>query len=92
MEDAVRAAHRRAGGGTPLPLRSDAIETAVTGSLRDVKALSGYFPAGDGEVSFVLILNGDSASDFQTRWDLLGTALLSLSTTPEPAALAPVGG
>ena len=62
-----------------------------TGTLSGVKSLSGYFLAGSDEVAFVLILNGEAAGDFQTRWDLLATALLGLGATPEAAALAPVG-
>lgn len=62
-----------------------------TGTLSSVKSLSGYYLAGADEITFVLILNGDTASDFQARWDQLGAALLSLGATPEPAALAPVG-
>lgn len=62
-----------------------------TGTLSSVKSLSGYFVAGGDEITFVLILNGDAAGDFQSRWDLLGAALLGLGATPEPSTLAPVG-
>lgn len=62
---------------------------AKTGSLREVKALCGYFPAGDGEVAFVLILNGPSATAFEGPWQLLGQALLAVAAAPTSAALAP---
>ena len=62
-----------------------------TGTLSGVKSLSGYYLAGGDEVTFVLILNGDATGDFQARWDLLATALLSLGETPEPSALVPAG-
>jgi D-alanyl-D-alanine carboxypeptidase/D-alanyl-D-alanine-endopeptidase (penicillin-binding protein 4) len=62
---------------------------AKTGSLREVKALCGYFPAGDDEVAFVLILNGAAAGDFATPWGLLGDALLATAASPAADALAP---
>jgi D-alanyl-D-alanine carboxypeptidase len=63
---------------------------AKTGSLRDVKALSGYYVSGADEVEFVLILNGASAAGFAGLWDVLGTALLAANTTPTVESLAPV--
>lgn len=63
---------------------------AKTGSLREVKALCGYFPAGDGEVAFVLILNGPSATAFDGPWQQLGQALLAVGAAPGADALAPV--
>jgi D-alanyl-D-alanine carboxypeptidase/D-alanyl-D-alanine-endopeptidase (penicillin-binding protein 4) len=62
---------------------------AKTGSLTGVKALCGYFPAGDGEVGFVLILNGSAAQQFAGPWQQLGQALLTAASTPTAAALAP---
>jgi D-alanyl-D-alanine carboxypeptidase/D-alanyl-D-alanine-endopeptidase (penicillin-binding protein 4) len=62
---------------------------AKTGSLREVKALCGYFPVGDDEVAFVLILNGAAAGDFATPWGLLGDALLATAASPAADALAP---
>lgn len=62
---------------------------AKTGSLREVKALCGYFPAGDGEVAFVLILNGPSATAFDGPWQLLGQALLAVAAAPTSETLAP---
>lgn len=63
---------------------------AKTGSLREVKALCGYYVSGDDEVEFVLILNGASAAGFAGPWDLLGTALLAANTAPTVEALSPV--
>jgi D-alanyl-D-alanine carboxypeptidase len=62
-----------------------------TGSLRGVKALCGYFPAAGGEVQFVLILNGDTATAFAGPWGQLGAALLAATKSPPPDAFAPVG-
>ena len=62
---------------------------AKTGSLTGVKALCGYFPAGDGEVGFVLILNGPTAKQFAGPWQQLGQALLAVASAPTAAALAP---
>lgn len=63
---------------------------AKTGSLREVKALCGYFPAGDGEVAFVLILNGPSAAAFETLWQQLGQVLVAVGAAPGAEVLAPV--
>jgi len=60
-----------------------------TGTLREVKSLSGYFVAGTTEVSFVLVLNGGSAASFQTQWDLLAASLLASTSGPAVALLAP---
>jgi serine-type D-Ala-D-Ala carboxypeptidase/endopeptidase (penicillin-binding protein 4) len=63
---------------------------AKTGSLREVKALCGYFPAGEGEVAFVLILNGPSATAFEGPWQQLGQVLTTVGAVPAADALAPV--
>jgi D-alanyl-D-alanine carboxypeptidase/D-alanyl-D-alanine-endopeptidase (penicillin-binding protein 4) len=63
---------------------------AKTGSLREVKALCGYYVSGDNEVEFVLILNGASATGFAGPWDLLGSALLAANTAPTVESLSPV--
>lgn len=60
-----------------------------TGTLRGVKALSGYFPTAGGEVEFVLILNGTSAATFAGPWGQLGTALLATTSSATPDQLAP---
>jgi D-alanyl-D-alanine carboxypeptidase len=62
---------------------------AKTGSLRGVKALCGYFPAGGDEIAFVLVLNGPSATAFESRWDLLGAALLAAASAPSADSLGP---
>jgi D-alanyl-D-alanine carboxypeptidase/D-alanyl-D-alanine-endopeptidase (penicillin-binding protein 4) len=62
-----------------------------TGSLRGVKALCGYFPAAGGEVQFVLILNGDTATAFAGPWGQLGTALLAAAAAPTSDRFAPIG-
>jgi D-alanyl-D-alanine carboxypeptidase/D-alanyl-D-alanine-endopeptidase (penicillin-binding protein 4) len=64
---------------------------AKTGSLRGVKALCGYFPAGGGEVQFVLILNGDTATSFVGPWGQLGAALLAAAAAPAADRFAPIG-
>jgi len=63
---------------------------AKTGSLREVKALCGYFPAGADEIAFVLVLNGPTATAFESRWDALGDALLAAAGTPAPDVLSPL--
>lgn len=63
---------------------------AKTGSLRDVKALSGYYVSGGDEIEFVLVLNGASAAGFASSWDLLGQTLLVANTAPAVDAVAPV--
>ncbi|MCB0986030.1 MAG: D-alanyl-D-alanine carboxypeptidase/D-alanyl-D-alanine-endopeptidase [Ilumatobacter sp.] len=79
--------------GTTLAgqLESPGIEgvlRAKTGSLTGVKALAGYFPAGDQEIAFVLVLNGPSAADYATAWATLMDALLAAAATPAADALA----
>lgn len=63
---------------------------AKTGSLREVKALCGYFPASGDEIAFVLVLNGPTAAGFETRWDALGQALLAAAGSPAPDVLSPL--
>lgn len=62
---------------------------AKTGSLREVKALCGYFPAAGGEVAFVLILNGAAASNYAGPWEQLGQVLLATAAAPSASSLAP---
>lgn len=62
---------------------------AKTGSLREVKALCGYFPAAGGEVAFVLILNGAAAPNYAGPWEQLGQVLLAAAAAPPAASLAP---
>ena len=60
-----------------------------TGSLKDVKSLSGYFVVGADEVEFVVILNGPTATAFQPIWDQLGAALLAATSAPTADRLSP---
>ncbi|MDP2292722.1 MAG: D-alanyl-D-alanine carboxypeptidase/D-alanyl-D-alanine-endopeptidase [Actinomycetota bacterium] len=60
-----------------------------TGTLSEVKSLSGYFMVGADEVEFVLILNGASAADHQARWDQLAAVLVATASAPAADALAP---
>jgi serine-type D-Ala-D-Ala carboxypeptidase/endopeptidase (penicillin-binding protein 4) len=64
---------------------------AKTGSLREVKGLTGYYPSGSDEVEFVLILNGASAAAFEGPWDLLAAALLAANGAPAVESVAPLG-
>lgn len=61
-----------------------------TGTLSQVKSLSGYFMTGTDEIEFVLILNGPSAVDHQPLWDQLAAVLLATASAPTPDALEPV--
>jgi D-alanyl-D-alanine carboxypeptidase/D-alanyl-D-alanine-endopeptidase (penicillin-binding protein 4) len=94
-DDPVGAGMARAGqDGSTLDDRfEDAglidVLQAKTGSLRGVKALCGYFPAGGDEIAFVLVLNGPSATAFESRWDLLGAALLAAASAPSADSLGP---
>lgn len=86
-------------GGQSGTTLDDAFETAglegvirgKTGSLTGVKALSGYFPSNGDEIAYVLILNGDTSTDFKDRWAALGEALLASAAVPQAAVWAPVG-
>ena len=63
-----------------------------TGTLHnpnEVKSLSGYYVTGVDEVSFVLILNGPSATAYTSAWDELGAALLAAAAGPSADLLAP---
>jgi len=94
-DDPVGAGMARAGqDGSTLDGRFEepglvGVLQAKTGSLRGVKALCGYFPAGGDEIAFVLVLNGPSATAFESRWDRLGAALLAAAGTPSADSLGP---
>ena len=85
-------------GGQPGSTLADSFQQAglagevraKTGSLGEVKALSGYFVIGSDEVAFVLILNGASATNYTASWDQLAAALLAAAASPGSDALAPV--
>jgi D-alanyl-D-alanine carboxypeptidase/D-alanyl-D-alanine-endopeptidase (penicillin-binding protein 4) len=93
--DAVGAAMAKAGdAGSTLDGKFEepgllGVLQAKTGSLREVKALCGYFPASGGEVTFALILNGASAANYVGPWQRLGSVLLATATAPSAASLAP---
>lgn len=64
---------------------------AKTGTLREVKALSGFVTAIDGSVvRFSFILNGPPGTDaWPLLWTDLGTVLGAYPAGPDPAELAP---
>lgn len=65
---------------------------AKTGTLRNVKALSGFFPVDDGAMAFALILNGSGVSNqtaYQPQWRALMSALGAFSATPSTKDLLP---
>ncbi|HAP78316.1 MAG TPA: D-alanyl-D-alanine carboxypeptidase/D-alanyl-D-alanine-endopeptidase [Acidimicrobiaceae bacterium] len=63
---------------------------AKTGSLTGVKALAGYYPAGDRTIAFVLVLNGSGAGEFADEWGLLTDALIAAADAAlDEEALAP---
>jgi D-alanyl-D-alanine carboxypeptidase/D-alanyl-D-alanine-endopeptidase (penicillin-binding protein 4) len=69
---------------------------AKTGTLRGVKAYSGYLPdAGGVDLTFTLMINGDeSASCTSTSCPLLDTLARALATypggSPAPLSLKPI--
>jgi D-alanyl-D-alanine carboxypeptidase/D-alanyl-D-alanine-endopeptidase (penicillin-binding protein 4) len=93
--DAVGSAMAKAGdAGSTLDGKFEVpglqgVLQAKTGSLREVKALCGYFPAAGGEVAFVLILNGAAAPNYAGPWEQLGQVLLAAAAAPPAASLAP---
>jgi len=93
--DAVGAGMARAGqDGTTLVGRFPqegltGVLQAKTGSLTGVKALCGYLPIGTDELAFVLVLNGASASNFETIWGHLADLLLASLDVPSVEAFGP---
>jgi D-alanyl-D-alanine carboxypeptidase/D-alanyl-D-alanine-endopeptidase (penicillin-binding protein 4) len=72
--------------GTPMEMRL----RAKTGTLADVKALSGFVPTPGGEVIFSLIINEPGADrDYLTYWNTLGTLLDSYGSVAPIEALLP---
>ena len=63
---------------------------AKTGTLRQVKALSGYFDNDAVVPRFSFIINGQAAVDaWPLLWTDVGTALAAYPAGPDPAELAP---
>ncbi|MGA0044005.1 MAG: D-alanyl-D-alanine carboxypeptidase/D-alanyl-D-alanine endopeptidase, partial [Ilumatobacteraceae bacterium] len=65
---------------------------AKTGTLRNAKTLSGFFPVTDGAITFSLLLNGAGVSNqsaYQPQWKSLMDALGTFSETPSTTDLLP---
>ncbi|MGA1744089.1 MAG: D-alanyl-D-alanine carboxypeptidase, partial [Ilumatobacteraceae bacterium] len=65
---------------------------AKTGTLRNAKTLSGFFPVTDGAITFSLLLNGAGISNqsaYQPQWKSLMDALGTFSETPSTTDLLP---
>jgi len=65
---------------------------AKTGTLRNVKALSGYFPTSGGSIAFALIVNEAQASNqsaYRPLWDDLMKGLATYRESPQEAQLLP---
>jgi D-alanyl-D-alanine carboxypeptidase/D-alanyl-D-alanine-endopeptidase (penicillin-binding protein 4) len=67
---------------------------AKTGTLRSAKTLSGFFPAGNDTLTFVIMMNGNGVSNqsvFLPAWNQMMRALSLYDDEPSEAALAPRG-
>ncbi|NBT20987.1 MAG: D-alanyl-D-alanine carboxypeptidase/D-alanyl-D-alanine-endopeptidase [Actinobacteria bacterium] len=65
---------------------------AKTGTLRNVKSLSGFFPVQDGVLAFALVLNGGGVSNqsaYRPLWDATMKAFGGYSATPRTEDLLP---
>lgn len=65
---------------------------AKTGSLSNVKALSGVIPYGEGTLDFSLILNAQNANDagfYRPIWDALAAGIAAAQVGPRVASLQP---
>lgn len=65
---------------------------AKTGTLRNVKSLSGFFPVQDGAISFALVLNGGGVSNqstYRPLWDATVKAFGTYNATPRTQDLLP---
>ena len=65
---------------------------AKTGTLRNVKSLSGFFPLQDGVLAFALVLNGGGVSNqsaYRPLWDATMKAFGGYSATPRTEDLLP---
>lgn len=65
---------------------------AKTGTLRNVKSLSGFFPTRDGSITFALILNDSGVSnqsEYRPLWNGLMTAFAAYRDEPRTERLLP---
>ena len=65
---------------------------AKTGTLRNVKSLSGFYPVQDGAITFAFVLNGGGVSNqsvYRPLWDDMMKAFGAYSATPLADELLP---
>lgn len=65
---------------------------AKTGTLRNVKSLSGFFPVGDGAITFALVLSSPGVSNqsaYRPVWDDLIASFATYRTEPSAEQLLP---
>ena len=65
---------------------------AKTGTLRNVKSLSGFFPTRDGSIAFALILNDSGVSnqsEYRPLWNGLMNAFAAYRDEPQTERLLP---
>ncbi|MFM8417562.1 MAG: D-alanyl-D-alanine carboxypeptidase/D-alanyl-D-alanine-endopeptidase [Actinomycetota bacterium] len=65
---------------------------AKTGTLRNVKSLSGFFPTNGGSITFALILNDAGVSNqsaYRPLWENLMKGLATYRASPQEAQLLP---
>ena len=65
---------------------------AKTGTLRNVKSLSGFFPTRDGSIAFALILNDSGVSnqsEYRPLWNGLMNAFAAYRDEPQTERLQP---
>ena len=65
---------------------------AKTGTLRNVKSLSGFFPVSDGHITFALVLSNpgiSNQSSYRPIWDQLVAAFAAYRTGPSAEQLLP---
>jgi D-alanyl-D-alanine carboxypeptidase/D-alanyl-D-alanine-endopeptidase (penicillin-binding protein 4) len=65
---------------------------AKTGTLRNVKSLSGFFPVSDGHITFALVLSDAGVSNqtsYRPLWDQLVAAFAAYRTAPSAEQLLP---
>ncbi|MGA1419299.1 MAG: D-alanyl-D-alanine carboxypeptidase, partial [Ilumatobacteraceae bacterium] len=65
---------------------------AKTGTLRNVKSLSGFFPTRDGAISFALILNDTGVANqsaYRPLWNGLVQSLATYRESPQETQLLP---